>query len=145
MKTLSEESSPGNDFRAHADLRALGTDQQWRGGEFRGGIGRVLGDGGAARVVGVHAVTGADEELGLVEGADRGREFRAADAGRHGARIVPIEDRKNMRFVKVAAPAQRRPQPVRPAHGVLRVDANAAFADLVVADAGEKTALIGVA
>ena len=89
----------------------------------------------------MHAVSSADKELRLVEGADDSREFRTADPGSDLAGIVGVEDRVDARLIVIAAPADGGLQPVRPFHRVLRVHANAAFADLVAADIGEEAAL----
>ncbi len=88
--------------------------QQRRCRQFHARIGRLLGDGGAAGVVAVHAGAGTEEELGLAEGTDDLVNFGLASAAVDLPELFGVENRVHGRSVIVAAQAHRGSQPVGP-------------------------------
>ena len=139
---------PGHDLGAHADLGALGAHQQRRAPSGVDGA-----NGSAMRSTGVSVMVVPRTSLlcmpmpapkknsVLANGPSTAVNFGLPIAALRSAGVGRIEDRVDGRGIEVAAPAERGAEPVGPVHGVLRIDADAAFADLVAADIGQERAL----
>jgi len=79
MNRLTEESRTRNEFCCGPQPPRPGAHQQRRSIEFGAGIGGLFGDGGATRVIAVHAHCPRREEFRLVERTDHHGELRTAD------------------------------------------------------------------
>ena len=118
---------PIDQLRSGSNLRSFGTHQKWRCVHRDRRIRWGFPHGHTACVVAVEPIACVDKILSLRERPENQRQLGAAHDRSRIAGIVRAIERIHTGCIEVAAPAEGRAEPIRPVHGVLRIDADAVF------------------